>query len=172
MVALKVFFATALLAFIYGAANSINLEINIQNLLGQQELSVATDPAKSPLALQENDPNTCRECHQEFKFNGTVSVHEPFANGQCSYCHSSDPHDQQTSRTVQEQIDLCYSCHPSESLGYSHPVGEGTIDANTGEPITCGTCHPAHYSNKSHLLELDGRGELCVHCHTEFLNSP
>jgi predicted CXXCH cytochrome family protein len=116
---------------------------------------------------QANGQNSCygEGCHQEVDFSNATSTHQPFADGQCEHCHAPATHLQQVSLSTDDEIARCYECHSIESLGNSHPVGEKTIDPNTGEPMTCGTCHSPHYANKSNLLTLDGRGELCLRCH-------
>jgi len=109
-------------------------------------------------------------CHADFNANKPVSEHLPFANGECQLCHSEDPHHQPIDQTSNAEIALCTSCHSIESLGNSHPIGNGVIDPNTGKAVSCVTCHSPHYSNHTYQLVLDGRGELCVHCHKEFLS--
>ena len=109
-------------------------------------------------------------CHANIKPDKPTSEHLPFAKGECELCHSADPHHQPINRTPNTEIALCTSCHSLESLGNSHPLGNGVIDPNSGIALSCVTCHSPHYSNHSDQLILDGRGELCVHCHKKFLN--
>jgi predicted CXXCH cytochrome family protein len=109
-------------------------------------------------------------CHSDLNSDAFISKHLPFANGECQLCHSENPHHQLIERTPNEEIALCISCHSVESLGNSHPIGDGVIDPNTGKALSCVTCHSPHYSNHTYQLILDGSGELCVHCHKEFLS--
>lgn len=70
---------------------------------------------------------------------------------------------------MQNEIDLCYSCHTRSELGISHPVGENVIDPNTGQMMTCtSTCHRSHTAPYRYLLSLPGDGALCVSCHQDF----
>lgn len=158
----------AFLLSAFGAVSSLALSLNNVNLQEQQTVTVAA----SPFVPQVNGENSCFSggCHQEFDFKDTDSIHKPFTEKRCSECHFPDPHRQRDNWSTADELALCYACHPVESLGYSHPMGENVVDPNTGRDITCITCHSPHYANHSYQLVLDGRGELCVHCHVEFLS--
>jgi predicted CXXCH cytochrome family protein len=134
---------------------------------GQQTfLAIANKSISQPV-----EQNSCfgSGCHQAFEIGNSDSVHKPFQADQCDKCHSANPHEQRINWTATDELLLCYSCHSIESLGNSHPVGKGVIDPNTNKEVTCISCHSPHYSNHSFQLILDGRGELCLHCHKEFI---
>jgi len=107
------------------------------------------------------------DCHASLISEKKQSVHSPFERGECLSCHSGDH--QGTFLSPKQTLTLCYSCHAPDSLGYSHPVGTGVTDPRSGEMLTCLSCHEQHSAVYAHLLPLDGRGQLCVTCHTEFL---
>ena len=101
------------------------------------------------------------------KTDGFVSVHQPFTDGKCAACHSSDG--TVVVPNTQAEIDLCLSCHSDASLGNSHRYGGDMVDPTTDGMLTCLSCHLPHGAENTYLLKLDGKGELCVSCHTEFL---
>lgn len=150
-----------------GQITSQNADVVSQSFALQSEL-LAITPRQSAGIFRQSG---CFDngCHADFKAADQVSEHLPFANGECQLCHSEDPHHQLIDQTSDAEIALCTSCHSVESLGNSHPIGDGVIDPNTGKALSCVTCHSPHYSNHTYQLILDGKGELCVHCHKEFL---
>jgi predicted CXXCH cytochrome family protein len=151
-----------------GQNTSQSADIVSQSFSTQRDMYVIS-PLQEARIFQ---PSGCFDngCHSDFNVNDPVSSHAPFANGECQLCHSDDPHHRPIDETSNAEIALCTSCHSLESLGNSHPIGSGVIDPNTGKALSCVTCHSPHYSNHSHQLILDGSGELCVHCHKEFLS--
>jgi len=163
------FAGTALLLSVYGTTGSPILRSDDTSLQAPQ--SVIIDAGL--IARQGNMQDSCfaAGCHQAFDVQDVTSTHKPFADGKCEHCHAPASHLQQVSSSPDDEIALCTECHSVESLGYSHPAGENVIDPTTGAAITCNTCHTAHYSDKANLLELDGRGELCLHCHVKFINN-
>ncbi|MBI5839782.1 MAG: hypothetical protein HZB19_06740 [Chloroflexi bacterium] len=110
-------------------------------------------------------------CHANLRSNDGRYIHEPYQQEKCLDCHVIF-HQPETQRLyAQSDIDLCYGCHLLDSLGNTHPVGEGVIDPNTGQMMTCtSTCHLSHTAPYPFLLSLRPDGELCVSCHEEFLN--
>ncbi len=110
-------------------------------------------------------------CHAELKSGDREYKHKPYVDEQCLDCHTIFHSEETQLRYTQSDIDLCYSCHPQAGLGTTHPVGEGVIDPNTGQMMTCtSTCHQSHSAPYPYLLTLSGTGALCVSCHTEFLS--
>jgi predicted CXXCH cytochrome family protein len=131
-------------------------------------LNTATQPANSiTISI-----NPCFEsgCHAELKTNEAPYKHQPYVEGRCLDCHITY-HTEETQRLyTQSDIDLCYSCHLLAGLGNTHPVGEGVIDPNTNQMMTCtSTCHTSHSAPYPYLLSLPPEGELCVSCHQEFI---
>ena len=116
--------------------------------------------------------NPCFEsgCHQELRSAEEVFKHAPYANGLCLDCHKQYHTDPIQRLSLQSEIDLCYECHTTEALGNTHPVGDGIIDPNTSQMMTCtSTCHRSHTAPYEYLLTKSGDGALCVSCHKEFL---
>jgi predicted CXXCH cytochrome family protein len=123
---------------------------------------------KTPVSV-----NPCFEsgCHSELHVNDGPYKHQPYVDEQCLDCHVSF-HTESTQRLyTQSDIELCYRCHPLATLGNTHPVGEGIIDPNTNQMMTCtSTCHYSHTAPYPYLLSLSASGELCVSCHQELIS--
>jgi predicted CXXCH cytochrome family protein len=168
----KVFFfaGMAFLLSVFATANFLFAGANDTNSPIQQSFMIDA----SLIARQEKMQDSCfaAGCHEKFNVRDAASTHKPFAQGHCESCHAPAAHLQQKKSTADSQIALCHECHSTKSLGNSHKIGKDAIDPNTGKAITCGTCHSPHYAQKENLLELDGRGELCLSCHKEFLSKP
>jgi predicted CXXCH cytochrome family protein len=141
------------------------------------------DTVSSPMVLSPATPtlervdsttisNPCFEsgCHSELKANEALYKHEPYVDEKCLDCHVLF-HTASTQRLyTQSDIELCYNCHPLAILGNTHPVGEGVIDPNTNQMMTCtSTCHRSHTAPYEYLLTLSSNGELCVSCHQELI---
>lgn len=87
-----------------------------------------------------------------------------------SRCHAMFHEPETQLLYTQSDIDLCYRCHPLRGLGNTHPVGEGVLDPNTSQMMTCtSTCHLSHTAPYPFLLSLSADGALCVSCHQEFV---
>lgn len=114
--------------------------------------------------------NDCLSCHNNLldlnldkKF-----LHPLVKDGKCKSCHISYD---ETAHVEKDRpvLAVCLSCHSEEKLGRSHPVGEGIIDPNTKETMTCvSTCHIMHGSDYKYQLPFKNNMELCLSCHKEF----
>jgi predicted CXXCH cytochrome family protein len=83
-----------------------------------------------------------------------ASVHQPYANNQCSACHNTAER-----MTVAEDTETtCGECHDDY---YSDRVGHGPVAA--GE---CMSCHDPHHSTQRALL-VKPVFDMCVECHDE-----
>lgn len=133
-------------------------------------LDTAT-PSGNPPTAASVSPCFESGCHAELHVDEGLFKHEPYVEEKCIECHSIY-HIEATQRLVtQSDIELCYSCHPSTDLGNTHPVGEGVLDPNTNQMMTCtSTCHQSHTAPYEYLLSLSPGGELCVSCHRELIN--
>lgn len=154
---------------VYAMANFLSFGASDASLPVQQSLVIDT----GLLVRQEKMQESCfaAGCHQTIKPQDAVSIHKPFAEGRCEICHAPAAHLQQITLTTKDQIDLCYECHSAKLTDNSHVVGKDAIDPNTGKPMTCSSCHSPHHTEKSSLLKMDGRGELCLSCHVKFLST-
>ncbi len=123
-----------------------------------------------PVSVSEAGPCITGKCHIDLHQKDQRFKHKPYVDERCLDCHA-DFHKPTTQLArVQMELDLCYTCHPRQSLGNTHPVGEGVIDPNTKQMMTCtSTCHRSHTAPYRYLLILPAEGALCVHCHKEFL---
>jgi predicted CXXCH cytochrome family protein len=144
-----------------GAAQDYAVFIEGQPSAAAQNVS-AQDAARAQ--------NSCFDggCHAALKEQQDAYVHTAFKQEECLACHTADHSDPEL--TPERSLAMCYACHAEESLGNSHRVGEGVIDPRNGEQVTCLSCHAHHGSENPSFLQLDGRGTLCVSCHTEFVS--
>ncbi len=116
----------------------------------------------------------CFPCHADFKDKNVGYEHKPFIQEDCSRCHKfhgDNPRKGNLKKNFsQADIDLCYSCHPNDKLGLSHPVGGNMRDPNTGYLMTCtSTCHDPHGSDYRFILRQEGGKNLCISCHKELI---
>lgn len=74
-------------------------------------------------------------------------------------------------------IEVCYTCHPRNSIGSSHPVRLYAGENDTvipkqlptiGGMLTCVTCHNPHGSQGKQLVREEIVTKLCVTCHYQF----
>ena len=109
-------------------------------------------------------------CHAELKRVEQPYKHRPYADERCRDCHTLFHTGQTQFQYGQNEMDLCYACHPQTALGATHPVGEGVVDRHTGRTMTCtSSCHLSHSAPYPYLLALPGEGALCVSCHEDFV---
>ncbi|MBM4147258.1 MAG: cytochrome C, partial [Nitrospira sp.] len=97
---------------------------------------------KGSIALKQNMPGLCYNCHDETKFKGK-SVHQPVSGGMCTGCH--DPHQSDFPKILIGKVpDLCYNCH-SESK-FKGKSGHTLLGMCTG-------CHNPHSSDSDKILK-------------------
>jgi predicted CXXCH cytochrome family protein len=125
----------------------------------------------SAAAVTMTSPCFDSGCHSELIEMEEEYKHRPYVDQKCLECHQIY-HDEEIQHDyLEHDILLCLQCHPGSALGNTHPVGEGVIDPNTGQMMTCtSTCHLNHTAPYPYLLALSGSGELCFSCHEDFLN--
>ncbi len=106
----------------------------------------------------------CLGCHDLSK--GVQSPDEdPHASRACATCHASHG-SEEPFYLRREPMRLCGSCHTNQHH-VSHPMGDGVTDPQTGNMLTCLSCHQLHGWPASPLLIADGSRDLCVRCHRE-----
>jgi predicted CXXCH cytochrome family protein len=129
--------------------------------------------ASSPLRLAIEQPSCLGAgCHEEPSATAALSVHEPYADGNCSFCHGTDPHGVSKSIAAADSMVLCFACHGAGSLQASHRMGVGGTDPRDGSTVTCLTCHAPHASGHPHRLNMDPGPALCSQCHSDSLPNP
>ena len=113
--------------------------------------TAAVAPAPAGQNNQGAGGTGCLTCHPRA---AGQSVHQPYADGACTTCHT--PHDKTSPSQLTKPVNaLCTSCHSwSEGKG-SHPVNS---------EVTCLSCHTAHVSHNPKLLARV-RDDLCIGCH-------
>lgn len=156
--------ATRALSPIFHAGDALPSEPATRATLG-----TATKSAP-PASVSGAGPCVAGNCHTDLHQKEQRFRHKPYVDERCLDCHKNF-HKQETQLArIQMELDLCYTCHTRQSLGNTHPVGEGVIDPNTKQTMTCtSTCHRSHTAPYRYLLTLPGEGALCVNCHKEFL---
>ena len=106
----------------------------------------------------------CLGCHDIS--NGVLSPGEdPHANRICTACHAAHG-SEKPFYLKKDSMELCSGCHTREHH-VSHPMGDGVTDPQTGEMLTCLSCHQLHGWSAEPLLLADGTRDLCVRCHRE-----
>lgn len=124
--------------------------------------SVVTSEGDTLMTISQDEP--CLICHVESEHFSMGGSH---GDESCLGCHT--PHSSDYASLINRPIiELCSeTCHGSEKIGVSHPVGEGIIDHNTGDEMTCtSTCHQLHSPGSSSLLYASST-DLCFDCHGE-----
>ncbi len=140
-------------------ACSTKLSVNLASLEADTVYTVMTSPCFDS------------ECHSELLIQEEEYKHRPYADLKCLECHETYHNAEIQHDYLQHDILLCLTCHPDSTLGNTHPVGEGIIDSNTGQMMTCtSTCHLNHTAPYPYLLVLPASGELCISCHQDFLD--
>jgi predicted CXXCH cytochrome family protein len=139
------------------------LGLGIFLLLGATALKVrGGDPSDG------QSPQDCVACHAEVMTPAKAFQHSFVRQGECRVCHTD--YDQETHREQNKPgYENCLDCHPLNTLGRSHPVGNGVIDPNTNETMTCvSSCHLPHGSDFPHQTPYRNNMELCKSCHKDF----
>lgn len=83
----------------------------------------------------------------------TMSVHLPYAERECSNCHTEGS----LGKLVDEEPQLCYTCH--ENMANIYPSLHGPVKGGY-----CTSCHDPHKSNFESLVKKNDK-ELCLQCH-------
>jgi len=63
-------------------------------------------------------------------------------------------------------VEVCAECHTHEH-GIRHPLGEGTRDPRSGNPMSCLSCHGIHDAPYPMYLHRSDERELCLGCHKD-----
>ncbi|HUN64975.1 MAG TPA: cytochrome c3 family protein [Bacteroidota bacterium] len=122
---------------------------------------------KKAVVLEQGVPNTCYTCHDDKQKQVENSPTPHPVAGECLTCHS--PHGSEQQHILKEDIySLCTGCH--EDQKENHPVGRHPVRfkkvKQTGEEISCVSCHNPHGSPNEHLLVMAGGPmEVCTKCH-------
>lgn len=112
----------------------------------------------------QSDNLVCVACHADHEVGLSTANHDDLSCTDCHDPHSSDqPH-----LFARTEMSVCAdNCHGNHDLGLSHPTGDGTADAATGEIVTCvSTCHSMHAPGDEKMLQMAG-ADLCYQCHDE-----
>jgi predicted CXXCH cytochrome family protein len=122
---------------------------------------------KKVVATIKAVPELCYDCHVEKKeLVESAAVPHPVAS-ECLTCHS--PHGTNVKHQLKTDIfTLCGGCH--DKYAVNHPVGRHPVRfakvSQTGEEISCTSCHNPHGSANASLLRASGgRMSICLQCH-------
>jgi predicted CXXCH cytochrome family protein len=121
------------------------------------------------ISKEQKGDYLCLTCHDRESLGlNKKFVHPLVRKIECSSCHREYNKDEhfETNKPV---LDICVNCHTNEELGRSHPVGNGIIDPNTQDVMSCvSSCHLPHGSDYKYQLPFRNNMELCLSCHKDF----
>ncbi len=139
--------------------------------------------------LTRQDGNSCLNCHSPHAGDTAallrapvrllcVSCHLQTLEGyrrssskhpdiqECSDCH--EPHGSSHPAMLRgDGIEVCVRCHEDQGR-FTHPVGPGILDRQTGQVVTCVSCHNPMGTEYSYQLVRNGKKALCVVCHRAY----
>lgn len=114
----------------------------------------------------------CKECHDNLAPQNFVSMHGPFAVGECVACHNL--HSSDFKHQLKGEInDLCKNCHADfkdknvPHVVAKHPLSGKKDPSRPGNMLGCTSCHNPH-GEKSPFFFVQGimnRMEICKICH-------
>lgn len=117
--------------------------------------------------VEKGVPGTCVECHVEKQtLIDSAAVQHPVASD-CTTCHT--PHSSSQKHLLKLDVyRLCTECH--DTYGINHPVGKHPLRfvalPESGEEISCVSCHNPHGSQNPALLKVGGGPMgICLECH-------
>jgi len=111
----------------------------------------------------------CYMCHSDKRFPYVYTAHNQIDytarwRGACVNCHVAHGSDWGP-LLANEELSLCWTCHPSYSGKTSHPVLRRTDFPRTGGRVTCSSnCHNPHGTQYRNMLTKVPDG-LCLRCH-------
>lgn len=139
----------------------------------QSPRSKPQPPASPALRLSVEQPSCLGVgCHEDPAAMAALSVHPPYAESKCTFCHGIEPHGLKASLSPADSITLCFACHKPAALELSHRMGVGMTDPRSGSTVTCATCHPPHFSDYPHRLTMEPGPALCSQCHSDYMPNP
>jgi predicted CXXCH cytochrome family protein len=123
--------------------------------------------ADDPGLVRGRERDVCLSCHKDLKAQlaTAVSTHPVKANGgRCTSCHA--PHESNAPHLLKSKDinAVCGTCHKGHAQ-FGHPVGSNVIDPQTGDGMSCLSCHNAHVSQQRMMLKADPQRALCLNCH-------
>ncbi len=105
----------------------------------------------------------CVRCHFDEPGRREKAFYSTHDGMRCTECHV--PHGADNAKYLRRlDVELCARCHEAAHRT-SHPVGPEVIDARTGEPVTCLSCHQLHGAAFEKYLPLSPEMDLCIQCH-------
>jgi DmsE family decaheme c-type cytochrome len=118
-----------------------------------------------PKMASRDVSQVCISCHDRSEHAQWQGSAHDARNLSCITCHSvHDPKSEQAQLKKVSQIELCGSCHRTQTLKMQRvnhmPLREGKME--------CTTCHNPHGSVNLKLLRVGSYiNESCISCHTE-----
>ncbi len=108
----------------------------------------------------------CVSCHLQTLsgYRKSASKHPDIR--ECNGCH--EPHGSSHLAMLRgDGIEVCVRCHEDQGK-FTHPVGPGVLDRQTGQVVTCVSCHNPMGTQYGYQLVRDGKKALCVVCHRAY----
>ncbi len=157
-------------AFLFLRSASANVTIDFIGLTHSNDTS-----AWANLAVQNQDPETCGECHQPIGTSWGISDH---ASVTCENCHGATKEHIELARTdhdaplaISDARDLCFYCHAELA---ARPPDFPQVDVaehgapEGGEAAPCASCHNPHQPGIPpaipHEIEIPPK---CLTCHAQ-----
>lgn len=125
------------------------------------KIAIVSYGPKSMLSHRQQSAQ-CLQCHERDQSNFKATSH--FRNGiGCSDCHDTHGAKAGAPARIDDQIELCGSCHTDKKLSTErvshHPLREGKMK--------CTDCHNPHGTGRDAGLAETPAVDLCFKCHTE-----
>lgn len=116
--------------------------------------------------LKGSQVQLCGACHADTLSRTTGKLYNHPLADNCSECH--EVHGSNRLAMLREDgVSTCKKCHEkADQLG--HPVGDNVIDPQTGQIVTCVSCHYPMGTDFKYNLRFSGKDILCIQCHRNY----
>lgn len=108
----------------------------------------------------------CLTCHQATESHGNFTRSRHYQNNvSCIDCHSPHFAKEKNALLVQDQPNLCYTCHASVKADFAKPYRHRVNE----KLVTCVDCHNPHgsFQPRRSLRFTAGQEQICYNCHRD-----
>ncbi len=129
---------------------------------GGDKTKIYVFTAHSPSEISDR----CLMCHQATEEHGNFRRSQHFKNGvSCISCHSPHHAREKNALLIQDQPNLCYTCHTETKADFAKPYRHRVNE----KLITCNDCHNVHggYSPRRSLRTTANNEQVCFNCHRD-----